>query len=83
MQLQLASDADFFSQTLGSSHPKPRKVLWDQSLSSSASYLNIRDLLNIYDREFASPTLGSGNHARAGVLTQIPEIPKQANSSSA
>ena len=45
VELQLASDADFFSQTLGSSHPMPGQVLLDQSLSTSASDLDISGLL--------------------------------------
>ena len=41
IQLQMASDADFISQSLGSSHPMPGQVfLSDQSQSTSESELD-------------------------------------------
>ena len=67
VELQLASDADFLSHTVGSSHPMPGEVSSDHSFSTSASDLDISGLLDTSDREFQSPTFGSGKHARAGV----------------
>ena len=73
VELQLASDADFLSHTVGSSHPMPGQVLSDQSFSTSASDLDVSGLLNTLDREFQCPTLRSGKHARAGVLARNPD----------
>ena len=70
VELQLASDADFFSQTVGSSHPMPRQVLSDHSFSTSASDLDVSGLLNTSDCDFRSPDIGSGKHARAGVTAK-------------
>ena len=72
VELQLASDADF-SQVVGSSHPMPGQVLSYQSLSTSTSDLDINGLHNTSDCQFASPTFGSGNHARPGVSAQVPD----------
>ena len=66
VELQLASDADFFSQTVGASHPMPGQVLSDHSLSTSGSDLDIGGLLDTSYRDFHSPGFGSGTHARAG-----------------
>ena len=50
IQLQMASDADFISQSLCSSHPTPRQVfLSDQSLSTSESELDISGLMEDLD----------------------------------
>ena len=53
IQLQMASDADFISQSLGSSHPTPGQVfLSDQSQSTSESELDISGLME--DSDFIS-----------------------------
>ena len=70
VELQLASDADFFSQTVGASHPMPGQVYSDHSLSTSASDLDISGLLDTSDCDFRSPVFGSGKPARAGVLVK-------------
>ena len=67
VELQLALDADFFSQTVGSSHPMPGQVLSDHSLSTSASDLDISGLLDTSDHDFQSLGFGPGKHARTGV----------------
>ena len=69
VELQLASDADFLSHAVGSSHPKPGQVLSDQSFSTSASDLDVSGLLENSDRDFQSPNFGSGKHARTDVST--------------
>ena len=74
VELQLALDTDFFSQTVGSSHPMSGQVLSDQSFSTSSSDLDVSGLLNISDRDFQSPGFGSGKHARAGVLAKEPVV---------
>ena len=67
VELQLASDADFLSHTLGSGHPMPGQVLLDWSFSTNASDLDVSGWLDTSDREFQSPIFGSGKHARASV----------------
>ena len=52
VELQLPSDADFLSHTVGSSHPMPGQVLSDQSFSTSTSDLDVSGLLNTSDSEF-------------------------------
>ena len=50
IQLQMASDADFISQSLGSSHPTPGQAfLFDQSQSTSESELDISGLMEESD----------------------------------
>ena len=50
IQLQMASDADFISQSLGSSHPMPGQVsLSDQSQSTLESELDISGLMEESD----------------------------------
>ena len=54
IQLQVASDDDFLSQTLGASHPTPRQVsLSDQSRSTSESELDISGILQDSDQDFS------------------------------
>ena len=57
VELQMTSDADFFSQTVEASHPMPGQVYSDHSLSTSASDLDISGLLDTSDRDFHSPVL--------------------------
>ena len=67
VELQLASDADFFSQTMGAGHPMPGQVLSNHSLSTSGSDLDISGLLDTSDHNFHSPGFGSGKHGRTDV----------------
>ena len=79
VELQLPSDDDFLSHTVGSSHSMPGQVLSDQSFSTSTSNLDVSDLLDTSDREFQSPIFGSGKHARAGVLAREPGVSTSKN----
>ena len=55
IQLQVASDEDFISQTLGSSHPAPGQVfLSDQSQSTSESDLDISGILQDSDQNLST-----------------------------
>ena len=55
IQLQVASDEDFISQALGSSHPAPGQVfLSDQSQSTSESDLDICGILQDSDQNLST-----------------------------
>ena len=54
IQLQVASDDDFLSQTLGASHPTPGQVsLSDQSQSTSESELDISGILQDSEQDLS------------------------------
>ena len=63
VQLQLQSDEEFFTQTLGASHPSPGQVSLNQSDSTSSSDIDVSALLNTSDKICSSPDFGSGKSA--------------------
>ena len=67
MELQLAGDGMFLSQTLGSSHPEPRQVttLQSESTSESDSEVSFVDELGSRRNSLVKNS-GSGNFVRAG-----------------
>ena len=78
VQLQLHSDEDFLTQTMGASHPSPGQVSLNQSDSTSSSDVDVSALLNISDKICSSPDFGSDKsakpighaHASGRVLTE-------------
>ena len=67
--LQLQSDEDFLTQTLGASHPSPEQVSFNQSNSTSESDLDMSGLLNTSDQICSSPEFGSNKGARSAGYT--------------
>ena len=63
--MQLHSDEDFFTQTLGKSHPSPGQVSFNQSDSTSNSDLDTCALVNTSDHICSSPDFGSDKGAKS------------------
>ena len=88
VQLQLQSDEEFLTQTLGASHPSPRQVSFNQSDSTSSSDPDVSALLNTSEKICSSPEFGSGKSAkptsRAHVSGRVrSEVKEQTNPSQA
>ena len=62
--VQLHSDEDFLTQTLGARHPSPGQVSFNQSDSNRSSYLDVSALLNTSDKICSSPNFGSDKSAK-------------------
>ena len=61
IQLQLEEDEDFITQSLGSGHPTARQVsLFDSSIDTSESNLDLSDMLKHSNRDFQNIRIGSG-----------------------
>ena len=88
VQLQLQSDEEFLTQTLGASHPSPGQVSFNQSDSTSSSDLDVSALLNTSEKICSSPEFGYGKSAiptiRAHVSGRVrSEVKEQTNPSQA
>ena len=80
VQLQMHTDQEFLTQTLGAGHPTSGKVFSDQS--STSSDLDISDLLNTSDHSVYSPKFGSGKSTKSaavagGSMNNVRQEPSQ------